>query len=94
MALRVADGTRDPEDEPMSGLPKKTDLMGSITKQLREEPFTSCKAICWRVKTPKTVRFRVLHEELGLIKLYFHWIPHALDANQMTERVTLWYQLQ
>jgi hypothetical protein len=91
--LYVADRIGDLEDEPKSGRPKKTDLVGRLIRLLHKKPFTSCKAICRRLEILKTIFVRVLLEELALTKFYWCRVPGTLDANEMAERVTLSRQL-
>jgi hypothetical protein len=82
--LRFADGTRGVEDESRHGQPRKIDFTGPIRELLREKPFTSCRAICRRLETPKTTCFRVLHEELGLrgsICARFHTLSMRTRGN-------------
>jgi hypothetical protein len=83
--LRFTDRTRDLENEPRHGRPMKTDFVGRIASLLFDTPFSSCEAICRRLKIPWTTGLRVLCEELRLTKVYLCWIPHSLDANQVAK---------
>jgi hypothetical protein len=40
--LHFANRTRDPDDEPRSGWPGKTDFAGPITQLLSDKPFIEC----------------------------------------------------
>jgi hypothetical protein len=91
--LRVADRTRDLEDEPRSGRSKKTNSGGSVPELFCERSFTLCNAIRQGLNIPKTARSRVSHEELGLTQIYLRQIPHTLDVNQMVEWITLSHRL-
>jgi hypothetical protein len=81
------------EDEPRFGCLRETDRTEPIAELLYEKPFTSCKSICRRFQIPKRACRRVLHQELGLTSFYLRWVPHTLDANQMSERITVSHHL-
>jgi hypothetical protein len=91
--LSFADRTRDLEDEPRSECPKETHLKSRIAELLSEKPFVLYETTRALLEIPTIAYFRVLHEELELIKLCLPWVPHALDVNQLTERPTLSHQL-
>jgi hypothetical protein len=70
------------------GASEKTDLREPITELFRAKPFTSCKARHRRLKIPKTTCFRVFDQKFDSTKFYLRWVPHTLDANQMSDRIT------
>jgi hypothetical protein len=75
-------------DDPMSGRPPESDLAEPVPVLLEETPFVSCKRMCRKLRIAKTTYLRVLHEQPGLRKCYFQWVPHSVTDNEGRYRIT------
>jgi hypothetical protein len=56
---------------------------------LKERPDLSYRILYRHFRIAEGTCLRILHHPLGIKSFHFLWVPHALDANQTAERVTL-----
>jgi hypothetical protein len=65
------------------------DLAAAISSMLKERLDLSCKLLCRHFRIATETYLRILHDTLDRKKFHRRWVPHALDTNQKSERVTL-----
>jgi hypothetical protein len=76
---------------PRCGRSHTSDLAEAISSLLKERPYLSCEVLFGHFRIAKGTCLRILHDTLGMKKFQLRWVPHAMDTNQKTKRVTLSY---
>ena len=83
-------------DKPRPGPPKSKVnevLIVNVRKQIEEDPNVSIREISSDLDISLGTIHYVLHEELGLCKIFARWVPHVLTPEQKKIRVDCARQL-
>ena len=84
---RFKNGNHDLNDGSRIGRPKKSNLIPKIEEILIEDEGASCKKISELLSiSDKTIK-RILIEEMQMMKIHSHWIPHQLTMKNREKRV-------
>jgi hypothetical protein len=86
--LRFLQGRTALCDNPRAGRSLTQNLAEAVPSMIGGKPFTSCRVLCRHFRIARTTCVRIYHDELGLQKFRFRWVPHALSSNQQAERAT------
>ena len=86
---KFKDGGKSVDDASREGRPRMIGLSEKVDEILRNNEFISARELAKILSVDKNTITKVLREDLSMLKVNMHWIPHILTDELKHKRVNV-----